>query len=87
MDFSSLPRDFFITAFKFTKSVCTDVYASIDPSNLALSQAGKVIIITGAGTGIGQRVSETFFVYVLRTRKAYQPSTVLLLYLRRLGRS
>jgi hypothetical protein len=57
MDFSSLPNDYFITSMQFTKTIHTDVYSSIDPTTPALSQAGKVVIITGASKGLGRRVS------------------------------
>jgi hypothetical protein len=57
MDLSSLPLDHFISLNQFTKSVHTDVYPSIDPATPALSQAGKVVIITGASRGLGRKVS------------------------------
>ncbi len=57
MDLSSLPLDYFISSNQFTKTVHTDVYPSIDPTSPPLSQAGKVVIITGAGRGLGRMVS------------------------------
>jgi hypothetical protein len=60
MDFSSLPDDYFTTSMQFTKKIHTDVYPSIDPSSPALSQAGKVVIITGASKGLGRHVSYDF---------------------------
>ncbi|KAK4901423.1 hypothetical protein LTR49_027277 [Elasticomyces elasticus] len=38
----------------FTESVYRDVYPGIDPKQSALSQQGKVILITGASRGIGK---------------------------------
>ncbi|CAI6335357.1 unnamed protein product [Periconia digitata] len=37
-----------------------DIYPAIDPTNPALSQAGKTVIITGAGTGIGRATALAF---------------------------
>ncbi len=51
----NLPTDFFVTSSAYTPTVYRDQYPSIDPKNPALSQAGKVIIITGASDGIGAR--------------------------------
>ncbi|THX69415.1 NAD(P)-binding protein [Aureobasidium pullulans] len=39
--------------FQFTKSLRRDVYPAIDPKNPELNAAGKVVLITGAGGGIG----------------------------------
>ena len=51
----NLPTDFFVTSSAYTPTVYRDQYPSIDPTSPALSQAGKVIIITGASDGIGAR--------------------------------
>jgi FlaA1/EpsC-like NDP-sugar epimerase len=51
-----LPDDYVVTSQAFTKQVHRDVYPAIDPSNPALSQKGKVVIITGASKGIGRKV-------------------------------
>ncbi|KAL9625498.1 MAG: hypothetical protein Q9160_000208 [Pyrenula sp. 1 TL-2023] len=51
----NLPTDHFVTSLQFTPKAYTDVYPAIDPTSPALSQAGKVIIITGASRGIGSR--------------------------------
>ena len=59
-DMEKLPSDFFVTANQFTENVYRDVYPAIDPSSEALSQAEKVIIVTGASRGIGKKV-RTYF--------------------------
>ncbi|KAI9860529.1 MAG: hypothetical protein M1824_003054 [Vezdaea acicularis] len=51
----TLPEDYFVTSMAFTKSTHIDEYPAIDPSAPALSQAGKVIVVSGASSGIGQR--------------------------------
>lgn len=43
----------FTTPFQLTKSMHRDLYPAVDPSNPALSAKGKVVIITGAGGGLG----------------------------------
>ena len=43
----------FTTPFQLTKSMHRDVYPAVDPSNPELSAKGKIIIITGAGGGLG----------------------------------
>lgn len=58
-DMSKLPSDFFVKANQFTERVYRDVYPSVDPSSPELSQEGKVIIVSGASKGIGQRVRVT----------------------------
>jgi hypothetical protein len=56
MDLSALPDDFFITSSQFTKSTYRDEYPSINPRSPALSQAGKVVVVTGASQGLGRHV-------------------------------
>ncbi|KAJ9602258.1 hypothetical protein H2200_013113 [Cladophialophora chaetospira] len=51
----NLPTDFFVTSSAYTPTVYRDQYPSIDPTSAALSQAGKVVIISGASDGIGAR--------------------------------
>ncbi|KAJ5886988.1 uncharacterized protein N7473_009662 [Penicillium subrubescens] len=43
-----------LKAFSFTQKAHRDVYLAIDPRRPELSQAGKVIIVTGASRGIGK---------------------------------
>ncbi|KAJ0423344.1 hypothetical protein BJY00DRAFT_60175 [Aspergillus carlsbadensis] len=51
----SIPdRDMFVKGSAFTKKNHRDVYAAIDPTRPELSQAGKVVVITGATRGLGQ---------------------------------
>lgn len=52
----NLPSDHFVTLQQFVKTVYRDVYPSIDPQSPSNSQAGKVIVITGASKGIGRKV-------------------------------
>lgn len=68
-DMSKLPSDFFVTSNQFTKRVYRDVYPSIDPSSPALSQAGKIIIVSGASKGIGQRVCVAFSNFLLKHKR------------------
>lgn len=51
----NLPADYFTTSSAYTPHVFRDLYPAIDPANDALSQANKVIIVTGASAGIGAR--------------------------------
>jgi NAD(P)-dependent dehydrogenase (short-subunit alcohol dehydrogenase family) len=51
----NLPTDFFVTSAAYTPTVYRDQYPAINPTNPALSQAGKVVVITGASHGIGAR--------------------------------
>ncbi|KAL6897515.1 NAD(P)-binding protein [Trichoderma evansii] len=51
----NLPDDYVVTSQAFTKQVYRDVYPAIDPTNPALSQEGKVVIVTGASKGIGRK--------------------------------
>lgn len=51
----NLPTDYFTRTAAYTPHVYRDQYPAIDPTSSALSQAGKVVIITGASAGIGAR--------------------------------
>jgi hypothetical protein len=54
----SMPdRDLFVKGAAFAKKNHRDVYAAIDPMRPELSQAGKVVVITGATRGLGRLVS------------------------------
>lgn len=44
----------FTTSNSFTKDVYRDVYSAINPAQKSLSQAGKIVMITGASRGIGR---------------------------------
>ncbi|KAL5380600.1 hypothetical protein DPSP01_007664 [Paraphaeosphaeria sporulosa] len=47
--------DYFVKAQQFTAKTYRDVYPAIDPTSSSLSQAGKVVIITGASQGLGAK--------------------------------
>jgi NAD(P)-dependent dehydrogenase (short-subunit alcohol dehydrogenase family) len=51
----NLPPDHWATSGAYTPRVHRDQYPAIDPTSPALSQAEKVVIITGASAGIGSR--------------------------------
>lgn len=48
-----LPKDHFVKTMQFTRRTHRDVYPDIDPTQAALSQKGKVVVITGASQGLG----------------------------------
>jgi hypothetical protein len=50
--------DHFVKLQQFTPTVYRDIYPAIDPKQDSLSQKGKVVIITGASTGIGANVRQ-----------------------------
>ena len=43
----------FTSPYQLTKSMHRDLYPAVEPTNPALSVKGKVVIITGAGGGLG----------------------------------
>lgn len=43
----------YTTPFQLTKTIRRDPYGAISPTNPELSAAGKIIVITGGGTGLG----------------------------------
>lgn len=49
----TLDVNMFTSPFQLTKSMHRDLYPAIEPTNPALSATGKVIMITGAGGGLG----------------------------------
>ena len=49
----TLDANMFTSPYQLTKSMHRDLYPAIEPSNPALSAKGKVIMITGAGGGLG----------------------------------
>ena len=53
MNLEHLDPNHFARQGAFTKQIFRDVYPSIDPTSPAMSQRGKVIVISGAGSGIG----------------------------------
>ena len=53
MDFDQMDPDFFTRMSSYTSRVYRDLYPSIDPTSSKFSQKGKVVVLTGAGGGIG----------------------------------
>ncbi|KAL2815255.1 hypothetical protein BDW59DRAFT_153925 [Aspergillus cavernicola] len=51
---TSIDPDLLVKRNAFTKETYRDVYPAIDPTQPELSQAGKVVVITGATRGLGQ---------------------------------
>lgn len=45
--------DAYTTPFQLTKGIRRDVYGSIDPSNPDLNVKDKVLVISGASSGLG----------------------------------
>jgi hypothetical protein len=56
MDLAALPDDFFVTVSQFTKTAYRDEYPDVDPTSKALSQEGKVVVISGTSQGLGRQV-------------------------------
>ena len=44
----------------YTTVMHSDAYPAISPSNPALSAKGKVIVVTGGGSGVGKEISRAF---------------------------
>lgn len=55
VDLEKADPDFFARQGAYTRQIHRDVYPSIDPRSKALSQDGKVVIITGSSSGLGAR--------------------------------
>jgi FlaA1/EpsC-like NDP-sugar epimerase len=57
--------DYWTQALQFTEIVHRDVYPAIEPTNGKMRQIanGKVVIVTGAGTGFGQVGSSPEWTY------------------------
>ena len=49
----TLDVNMFTSQFQLTKAMHRDLYPAVEPKNPALSAKGKVIVITGAGGGLG----------------------------------
>lgn len=60
-----LDPDAQVKALAFTKKNYRDVYPAVDPSGASISQAGKVIVITGGSRGLGRLVSTRITIVVL----------------------
>ncbi|KAF2138915.1 uncharacterized protein K452DRAFT_254914 [Aplosporella prunicola CBS 121167] len=52
--------DMFTKPFQLTKAMRRDLYPAVDPHNPNLSAKGKVVIVTGAGGGIGSSVAKAW---------------------------
>ncbi|TVY18084.1 Short chain dehydrogenase [Lachnellula arida] len=50
----NIAAEYFVKTGQFTKTTYRDVYPSVEPTAASNSQAGKVIVITGASKGIGR---------------------------------
>ncbi|KAI9373560.1 hypothetical protein BJX61DRAFT_502200 [Aspergillus egyptiacus] len=50
----------YVKAMAFTKHAYRDIYPAVQPTNPELSQAGKVIVITGATRGLGRGFATAF---------------------------
>ena len=54
-----LDVNMFTSPFQLTKSMHHDIYHAVEPSNPAISAKGKVVIVTGAGGGLGNVCQST----------------------------
>ena len=54
-----LDVNMFTSPFQLTKSMHRDIHHAVEPSNPAISAKGKVLIVTGAGGGIGKVYQST----------------------------
>ncbi|KAM0799895.1 hypothetical protein BDR22DRAFT_806664 [Usnea florida] len=56
----TLDVNMFTSPFQLTKSLHRSLYPAVEPTNPALSAKGKVIIITGAGGGLGAAIARAW---------------------------
>ena len=56
----TLGVNMFTSPFQLTQSMHYDRYPAVAPTNPTLSAKGKVVIITGAGGGLGAVGDESF---------------------------
>ncbi|KAF2729324.1 NAD(P)-binding protein [Polyplosphaeria fusca] len=57
---ASIDPNAFTLPFQLTKSMHRDVYEAIDPKNPGLRASDKVVVVTGAGGGIGYAVAKAW---------------------------
>ncbi|KAL3468719.1 hypothetical protein BJX99DRAFT_269285 [Aspergillus californicus] len=57
---ASIDPHLFVKAMAFTKNAHRDFYPAVDPKQPKLSQAGKLIVITGATRGLGRGFAVAF---------------------------
>lgn len=61
--------DQFTAPFQLTKGMYRDVYPAVDPKNEDLKATGKVVVITGAGGGLGEVGHLPPLCYILSTHR------------------
>ena len=68
---SNFDVNMFTSPYQLTKSMRRDLYPAVEPTSPALSAQGKVIIITGAGGGLGAVRRYSFSYY--QRHQAHHP--------------